>query len=123
VHDVENWKEPAVGIRSKDTQETLSWHHALASSMVMPLWLGSSLRPEHAISEVMAQTAGATGAVSAGVVSTGTVSAISLPIRLLSPSVLAPVPIDSIALSNALNVTPSAPTFVTVLTVVSLPPS
>jgi hypothetical protein len=51
VHDVENWKEPAVGIRSKDTQETLSWHHALASSMVMPLWLGSSLRPEHAISE------------------------------------------------------------------------
>jgi hypothetical protein len=24
--------------------------------MVMPLWLGSSLRPEHAISELMAQT-------------------------------------------------------------------
>jgi hypothetical protein len=57
VHDVENWKEPAVGIRSKDTQEALSWHHALASSMVMPFWLGSSLRPEHPISEVMAQTA------------------------------------------------------------------
>ena len=44
-----------MGIRSKDTQETLSWHHALASSMVMPLWLGSSLRPEQAKPEVCAQ--------------------------------------------------------------------
>jgi hypothetical protein len=67
-HDVENWKLPEVGLCSKDTQVDSLSQYALAVSMLMPLWLGSSLRPEHAMSAFWVQaTADAAAAVGAEV--------------------------------------------------------
>jgi hypothetical protein len=59
VHDVENWNLPeVVWLCSKDTQVDSLSQYALAVSMVMPVWLGSSFRPEHAMSAFSVQAAG-----------------------------------------------------------------
>jgi hypothetical protein len=84
VHDVENKKKPAgpserFGIRSKDTQVGLPWHHVLATAMVMSVCSPSSLRLEHAVSGVMVQVTGAGAGVEAMAVTTA-IQAISFSI-------------------------------------------